>query len=259
MNPLPIKIDRVLEPGLNILPPGVERYLVRAGGATVVSLRAGDQIDIVTPEGLQPCEVATFGPQGENTPGMLGNRAVAEVSGIAQALCAENADAHTVNARLKKYGINIAAASGFSLFNSETPAGAHELFTAELDGTCIVAAPGSRMQPGAQNTPTDLTLFVHRADPETAAQLVELPDPLADPRVDVRIPARTAFAYEVVAGEYIQVIDVQGRECSDFQCFDSRKLDRGIERALAATNTRYILGAAYPKPGLAAKFYDQDF
>ena len=259
MNPLQIKPDRVLEPGLNLLPPGVERYVVRAGGATVVSLRAGDQIDVVNPEGLQPCEVAAFTSQGVNNPGMLGTHAVAKVGGIAEALCAGNADGRTINAKLKKYGIDITSASGFRFFDRETAAGDRESFTAELDGTCIVAAPGGQMRPEAQNTPTDLVLFVHRADPGTAAELVELPDPLADPRVDVRIPARTAFAYEVVAGEYIQVIDVQGRECSDFQCFDSRKLDRGIERSLDATSTRHIIGAAYPMPGLAAKFYDQDF
>ncbi len=259
MSLLQLTSSRVREPGLKLLPPGVERYVVRAGGVTVVSLRAGDRIDIVNPEGLQSCEVAAFTSQGENSPGMLGTHAVEDVQGIAKAMRAENANARAVNARLKKCGVDIGSASGFCLFNHETAAGASESFTAEVDGTCVVAAPGSRMQPEEQDTSTDLTLFVHRADPETAAEFVELPDPLADPRVDVRIPARTAFAYEVKAGEYIQVIDVQGRECSDFQCFDSRKLDLGIERSLDATSTRHIVGAAYPMPGLAAKFYDQDF
>ena len=52
---------------------------------------------------------------------------------------------------------------------------------------------------------------------------------------------------------------MQGRECSDFQCFDTRKLECGIERSLDATSTRHMVGAAYPTPGLHAKFYDQDF
>ena len=75
----------------------------------------------------------------------------------------------------------------------------------------------------------------------------------------IRIDARTAFAYEVKAGDYIQIIDVEGRECSDFQCFDTAQLERGIERCLDATTTRHVVGAAYPAPGLAAKFYDQNF
>ena len=262
MNPFQITPNRILEPGvngINALPPGVERYVVRAGGATVVSLRAGDKIDVVNPEGLQPGEVAAFASDGSNNPGLLGTRANTELSGIAHALNADSEDILGVNAKLKRYGIDVRAAKGFRFFDNEAAPGASESFTAEQDGTCIVAAPGEAMTPDSQSTTTDLTLFVHRADPETAGELVELPEPLADPRVDVRIPARTAFAYEVKAGEYVQVIDVEGRECSDFQCFDSRKLEKGIERSLDATCTRYAVGAAYPAPGLFSKFYDQDF
>ena len=42
---------RVSEPGLRLLPPGVERYVVRAKGATVFHLFAGDSLDIVDPQG----------------------------------------------------------------------------------------------------------------------------------------------------------------------------------------------------------------
>ena len=87
---------------------------------------------------------------------------------------------------------------------------------------------------------------------------IELPDPLADPRLDFRIERCTAQAYEVKAGEFIQVIDVMGRECSDFQVFNRRKLDKGIERSLDVTTTRSIIGAGYPGPGLFSKYYDVD-
>jgi aminomethyltransferase len=62
----------------------------------------------------------------------------------------------------------------------------------------------------------------------------------------------------VRAEEYLQVIDVRGRQCSDLLAFHTRKLDEGLERGLDSTTTRSLMGSAYPQPGLYAKFYDQD-
>jgi len=72
------------------------------------------------------------------------------------------------------------------------------------------------------------------------------------------VPRASARAYEVAAGEYIQVIDVKGRQCSDFLAFHSGKLQDGFERGLDSTTTRSLMGNAYPQPGLYGKFYDQD-
>ena len=54
------------------------------------------------------------------------------------------------------------------------------------------------------------------------------------------------------------MIDVQGRQCSDFLAFHAAKLQRGVERGLDATVTRTLMGNAYPTPGLNGKFYDLD-
>ena len=82
-----------------------------------------------------------------------------------------------------------------------------------------------------------------------------LPDPLSEPRIDLRVQRCTAEAFLVKAGEYIQVIDVMGRECSDFQAFDQRQLDKGIERGIDVTTTRTLMGLCYPGPGLWSKYY----
>ena len=66
------------------------------------------------------------------------------------------------------------------------------------------------------------------------------------------------LAYEVGAGEYVQVIDVQGRQCSDLLAFHAGKLQAGSERGLDSTTTHSLMGNAYPQPGLYGKFYDQD-
>src|SRR5262249_31348618 len=105
--------------------------------------------------------------------------------------------------------------------------------------------------------PSELLVEVRRAAPETRDQ-TEVPAPLAEPRLDFRIDAATASSYEVRKGEDIQVIDVQGRQCSDFLAFHYDKLQQGIERGLDATVTRTLMGQAYPTPGLQGKFYDLD-
>src|SRR3954465_9482860 len=84
------------------------------------------------------------------------------------------------------------------------------------------------------------------------------PPPRAEPRLDFRVDLASALAYEVRQGEYIQVIDVQGRQCSDFLAFHRGKLERGVERGLDGVTTRTLMGNAYPIPGLQGKFYDVD-
>src|SRR5262249_45334910 len=82
------------------------------------------------------------------------------------------------------------------------------------------------------------------------------PPPLADPVLDLRVDRATALAYEVEAGCYIQVIDVEGRQCLDFLAFDAARLAEGAERGLDATTTRNLTGSAYPQPGLFGKFFN---
>ena len=248
---------RVMEPGLRLLPPGVERHSVRGGGVTALWLRAGDKLKVIDPQGLQACELALFDSAGNATPASLGANQQYPMHGIATALSANTPDAQRVAKALDESHIKYTTAAGFRLFGVDSPAGASEEFTASADGTCIVAAPGALMRVDERQPATDLVMFVYRATVEEQAEAC-LPEPLADPRIDLRIDRRTANTYEVKAGEFIQVIDVQGRECSDFQCFDTRQLDNGVERCLDATNTRYIVGAAYPAPGLFSKFYDED-
>ena len=47
------------------------------------------------------------------------------------------------------------------------------------------------------------------------------------PLQDIRVDRATAEAYVVRAGEYIQIIDVAGRQCTDFQCFSARSARQG--------------------------------
>ena len=123
--------------------------------------------------------------------------------------------------------IDLAKAGAVRLFGAETPAGTRAELTALDEGWLVVAAPGLPMAPDAQDTATPVTLLVQRAKPRLVGHY-DLPDPLADPVLDLRVKSATAESYFVKAGDYIQILDVDGRQCTDFQCFDARKLDQGI-------------------------------
>ncbi|EJZ16389.1 DUF1989 domain-containing protein, partial [Rhizobium sp. Pop5] len=122
----------------------------------------------------------------------------------------------------------------------------------------IVAAPAGAMSPEAQDTATPIEIRIKRSllirDYASA-----LPEPVADPIEDIRIRAASAAAYFVRAGEFIQIIDVYGRQCTDFQAFAARKVDKGLDLALDSTVTRTLLGRSYPTPGLPSKAFDRDF
>ena len=143
------------------------------------------------------------------------------------------------------------------LFGPESAAGTEETFDATRSATVSVTVPtgGSVVEGGVPAT--DLQLEVHRATPRSDLE-PRLPEPLAEPRLDFQVDRASALAYEVKAGEYIQVIDVRGRQCSDFLAFHAGKLQAGRERGLDSTTTRSLMGNAYPQPGLHGKFYDQD-
>ena len=50
----------IKEPGLNVLPPGVERHVVNAGGLTGLQVFPDDEIEIINNEGNQICEIVVL-------------------------------------------------------------------------------------------------------------------------------------------------------------------------------------------------------
>ncbi len=257
--PLFVSPVRVREPGINALPENTERYRVRGGGSVAFDLQAGDELELVSPEGLQPGEITVFDADGRSDSALIGARNNGNAETLKRILASSEPGAVELKKALNRLGISIEEARSSIVFNNYSPAGDSVRFIAAQPVTCLIAAPGSDMRADQQDTVTDLVAFVHRHPIGVTETVIQLPDPLADPLEDVRIEARTAIAYEVKAGDFIQIIDVEGRECSDFQCFNSALLERGVERSLDATATRHVVGAAYPAPGLYAKFYDQNF
>ena len=225
--------------GLLVVDRAIERYPVRPGGVTVVALGGDDQLRIIDRYGGQVAELTTVG------------------AGFGPTHPTPDADATVLRARgVPVAGLDPSEARCVRLFGPDSAPGAQLAFTAVGDTTVAVGAPGGRVIDGDAPA-TELALEVRRAAPRPEVEL-ELPAPLAEPRLDFRIDPASAQSYEVREGEYIQIIDVRGKQCSDFLAFHAAKLHSGLERGLDSTVTRTLMGSAYPQPGLYRKFYDLD-
>jgi aminomethyltransferase len=155
------------------------------------------------------------------------------------------------------YAFSEELAVAADLFGPHSAPGAEERFDVDRRAALTVSAPeGTPVVEGGVPA-SDVLVEVARATPRAETE-PSLPDPIAEPRLDFEVPRASALAYEVKAGEYLQVIDVQGRQCSDLLAFHSDKLQDGNERGLDSTTTHSLMGNAYPQPGLYGKFYDQD-
>ncbi|ROO26849.1 aminomethyltransferase [Salinisphaera orenii YIM 95161] len=248
----------IRRPGEPAMPRGSERYSVDGGSLAVFRIDGGDTLRVVDVEGGQVAEVVGF-VDGRGDPGLFGARAGQPAHGL-QAMLAEPRRGARLRERLAPYELAVEGARAIPLFAEGSRAGSVAELTASGDGLCVVAAAGEPMPVAGGMPPTDLVVYLERADPARAErETPELPAPLAEPAQDFRVARATAQAYPVRAGQWIQIIDVAGRQCTDFQAFSTAHLERGIERCLDVTTTRSLMARSSPQPGLAAKYYDVDF
>lgn len=253
------RASKILRPGIRTLAANCERHVVPGGGSVSVAVSGGDTIAVTDLEGLQPCELIFAGTDGRIDAAGLGVQANGAASGLLDILSLQDDGARRLRAVFSRRGIDPARAVAIRVFGGGSRAGDKATFTVQRDGLLIAVAPGLPMTPERQDTATPIELMITRATTPGSLAPECLPEPLADPLQDFRIRAATATAYVVKAGEYIQVIDVAGRQCTDFQCFSLRKLDNKIENALDATVTRTLTGRSYPTPGLPSKIFGRDF
>jgi len=251
--------SRILRPGVRMLAPDVERYPVPGAGSVVVAVGAGDQLLLTDTEGGQPCELLFCDMSGRFDLAAVGAAGDSDAAGLKAMLAGTGEGAVRTLSALRRRNIDLGQARATRLFGAQSPAGSTASLSVARDGLLTVAAPGADMSPEAQDTATGIELRITRAQGRDGKTLDVLPEPLADPLADIRIRAATANAYLVRAGEWIQVIDVSGRQCSDFQALAARKVDKGLDLALDSTVTRTLLGRSYPTPGLPSKAFDREF
>ena len=245
-------------PGLPVLPPNMERHPVPGGGTRTLAIDAGDELTVIDREGRQPCELVVFDGAGRADPAIIGARGGAAPVGIQAALARGGRSARRVREALEAGGLDLGAAAAVRLFGAESRAGDSASFVASAAATLVIGAPGGPMPVDEQSAPSEIVLYVRRAARTNVKPDRGPPPPLAAPLLDVNIEPGTARAYEVKAGQLVQVVDVKGRECTDFQAFSLRALDRGREREIDPTTTRSLMGSLYPGPGLYSKYYTVD-
>ena len=237
------------EPARGATSPRTLSFSVRGGASAFFEVEAGDRLRIVDPEGCQPAflyarpdafgAAAADGRVASNVGDLLRRRG-------------EGMGGEAESAALARHGLAASDLEAHALFHGESKPGSAFEVTAAAASVCVVIVPGGPMAPDAQDPPTDLRVEI---EPATSLE-GRAPPPLAPPLLDLRVRAATAEAFTVKAGQYIQIIDVDGRQCADFLAFDAVALEAGDEYGLDATTTHTLMGSTAPKPGLLSKYFD---
>ena len=252
------ELFQIREPGLNVLPPGVERYVVNGGGLTGIQLFPDDEVEIINNEGNQICEIAVFNKDGNSDLSLLNLKEIKESVEIKKILSSKDETSRVAAYQLKKRNLDIKNSKSAIVFDKDASWGEKLKFKSKDKCYSIFAAPGPAMLVHEQNPPTDLTIFIKRANIVNDKEHSIIPDPVFDPLNETNIDKQTAISFEVKEGDYIQIICPTGRQCSDFVAFDTAKLEKGVEKGLDWQTTRTFMGNTFPGPGLYSKFYDTD-
>ena len=206
----------IKEPGLNALPPGVERYIVEGGGLTGIQVLPDDEIEIINNEGHQVCEISVFNKDGKSELSILGLKEIKDNSEIKKILFKKDETSLQALLQLKRRNLNIEKSKSSIIFDKETQAGESVKLKSKDKCYCIFAAPGNQMLVHEQNPSTELTIMISRSEIKKEKEFSIIPDPIYDPSEERNIARTTSIGYQVKEGDYIQVITPTGRQCSDF-------------------------------------------
>ena len=241
-------------PGLETRQPHQELYTVQAMGSITISVQPDDVLTLSTDYAGQCCDVFTFNQKGENALGSLSLKRTLDGGNLKELLHRNMSNRQQVISGLKRRNVDIDKAQACRVFHHDVTAGHSKTITCSDNLFVIITAPGEDMSVDRQNAATDISVKLTRATPVHEND-IPLPEPLAEPRLDIRINACTAQPYTVYEGEYIQIIDVAGRECSDFQAFSVKSINEGIQDPINVTTTtsapcaprdRIAVNAAWP-------------
>ena len=149
-------------PGIQNILEGRERYYIRGGAMVVIALNAGDQIEIVDPEGLQCVHIVAFDAScnfssGQFTPDRMTNGVK-----LASMLEQVSPGATKIKQKLKLFGIELASAPTAVLLDGQSSPGSRVSRVVEKECIGIFGAPGGPMSASEQNPPTDLILWITR-------------------------------------------------------------------------------------------------
>lgn len=250
----------VRRPGLSAQASRWQRLALPGGGAVLIDLGAGDELRVSTHEGGQASLLVCFSAVDARVPAQpgaleFGQSVAAATDAFTAAILADSLN-DELRGALRRQQRDLRDAQGFMILESAAPPGSQRSLRAREACLLLIAAPLREAGSDGLRVGSPLEIGVLR--PSLLPGIHAPPPPLAEALDDWLLPRRTARAYEVKAGQYIQIVDIEGRQCSDFIAFPRRQLDLGVERFIDGTVTRTLVRAGYPRPGLADKFFDQD-
>jgi aminomethyltransferase len=105
-------------------------------------------------------------------------------------------------------------------------------------------------QDSLENVTEDISQNISENISENSSHI---PLPIGRVVAEYRIEPGTAIAYTVQTGQYIQIIDVEGSQCSDFLAFAGADYAEELD----STTTRTLNGLAMPQAGLLGKYFSQ--
>ena len=125
-------------PGLRVLPPGVERYFVQGGGLSVIEIAAEDKIEIINDEGKQTCEIIVFNSKGKCELSILNLKENGDANFSKKAIAQDK----KVSKLFKRKNIDLNKAKSSIIFDKDCLAGEKIILTSKDKCTVMIAAPG---------------------------------------------------------------------------------------------------------------------
>lgn len=224
------------------------RHRVDAQGALRLHIKAGESLEISSLDGQQGCELLVLNDAREAL--LLPDYQYSVAKNALAQVQQSSTSAKRLRAQLEEWGISFdVLQTSFSFDSVDLP---NILFN--QDALVIVLCCGQDMQVDQQKPVTELLVTHHQLNPTYE----DIPAPLALPVAEYRVERCTAQSYLVKAGQWIQILDVEGKQCSDFVALDYSALQQGSEVMIDAVATRTTANRTTPQPGLYSKFQDPD-
>lgn len=231
--------------------PNVLRRDVRWGAAASLPLVRGAMVSVTARDGGGTVWLTTLSDMGRNfSPAALELPEAPET-----ALDPTAFDSRELAQKAAARDTRPESGTVYPVFDARTEPGEVFVTRAEAMGTLYVIAPAA---PGFVEAGGGGSFAVTVQLPPGAQSDLLLPEPLGKVVDEFRIDRATARAYQLAKGQFVQIIDVDGQQCSDFMAMHAASLDAGRERFIDSTVSRTMARGAYPLPGLHDKFYDQD-
>lgn len=231
-------------------PTGMRRD-VRWGQVARLRVSAGAMIEITNVDGGSEAWVTTLSPSRRDF-GPEGLDLGAVPPSALETRCFDFREMAQV---ARSRASSLEAAAICRLFDAATEPGESFVTRAVEDTVVYVIAP---ITDGYVESGGGGSFAVTVQPPAGSPSGLTLPEPLGKVIDEFRVDRGTARAYQLRKGQFVQVIDVEGQQCSDFMAMHAGSLDAGIERHIDSTVSRTMARGAYPIPGLHDKFYDQD-